>query len=335
MADKCPLIHVPVYSESSYGSKNDCQYTMTSNCDINCIINNTSSYQNSYQNKCNDVIQQRPSLSIAYLSNVRTECESDLNITLNPTILNWCDFLTLFYRTNNMFSINPTNQNSCAISFLNKTYENTTSEALNFNLAQQIRIAWSTKYETNVDNLSCKTNILLNKDTFGIRSLINSNLSVSLTLDQAIQTLLANGDIYPGDSTMSASVRFVVQYKYCFRPLNTCVLINFVFITNIPCYKNTNFCDDWCPPYSNDKHSRICPGLTDETNDVLKYLNKNMKENDDNDSFSEFSDTDLDMDLDMDLDTDLDSITMSKQKELNKTTDDGTIVSMESSKGSW
>ncbi len=327
MADKCPLVRVPIHSESSCGSKNDCQCNMSSNCDSNCSITTTASSQNSYQNKCNDKIQQRPTLSIAYLSNNRSECEPDLNISLNPTILNWCDFLSLFYRANNVFSVNPTNQNSCAISFLNQTYENTTSEALKFNLAQQIRIAWASKCETTVDNLPAKINILLNKDTFGIRSLINTSSSVALTLDQAIETLLVNGEIAPGDSTTSASVSFVVQYKYSFKPLNASVLVNFVFITSIPCYKNTNFCDDWCPPYSNDKHCRNCPGLTDETTDILNYLNKNIKKQNDTDSVSEFSD--------MDLDIDLDSVTISKLKELKKTNDDGTIVSMESSKGSW
>ena len=262
-----------------------------------------------------------PTLDIAYLSNMRTECEPDLSIVLNPTTLTWCDFLTLFYRANNVFSVNPTNQVACAISFLTQTYENTTSESLRFNLAQQVRIAWATKCETTVDNISPKTNILLNKETFGIRSLLNASSAVSLTLDQAIETLLSNGEIAPGDSTTSASVRFVVQYKYCFKPLNICVLVNFVFVTSIPCYKNTNFCDNWCPPYSNDKSCRSCKGLTDETKDILDYLKKNSKRADTDSLADDASDV-----------NDMESVTLANLKDLQKYSDENTHVSLDSSK---
>lgn len=324
MADKCPPLRLPIQIEptcgTSCGPKNDC-HCNTSVCDTNCTINNPFSSQSSYQNTCNKSVQQSPTIDIAFLSNVRSECDSDLSIILNPATLSWCDFLTLFYRANNVFSVNPTNESACAISFLNQTYENTTSETLRFNLAQQVRIAWATKCETTVDNIPPKTNILLNKETFGIRSLMNASSSVSLTLDQAISTLLANGEIAPGDSTTSASVRFVVQYKYCFKPLNVCVIINFPFITSIPCYKNTNFCDNWCPPYSNDPHCRNCPDLTGETNDVLNFLNKNFKK----------SDTDSVSDDSSEL-NDMDSVTLGHLKTIQKLNDENTHVSMDSSR---
>lgn len=275
MADKCPPVRLPIHIETSCGSscgpKSECGCSIKSNCDANCTINSVTSSQNTYQNSCTSV-KQLPSLDIAYLSNVRNDCQPDLSVTLNPTSLSWCDFLTLFYRANNVFSINPSNQTACAISFVSQTYENTTSETLKLNLAQQIRIAWATKCETLVDNIPPKTNILLNKDTFTIRSLVNSTSSTSLTLDQAIATLLSNGEIAPADNTFSAEVRFVVQYKYYFKPLNVSILVNFVFITKIPCYKNVNFCDEWCPIYSNDKNCRACADLTDETVNIEKFL---------------------------------------------------------------
>jgi len=259
MADKCPPLRLPIHVETSCGPpcglKHDCGCEIKSNCDTNCTINNPFASQSSFQNRCDNKVKQTPSIQIAYLSNVRTECEPDISISLNPSKLNWCDFLTLFYRSRNAFNINPINQNICAISFNNR-YENTTNECLRFNLAQQVRAAWATKCETTVSNIPPKINILLNKETLGVRSLINAVSSVSLTLDQAIETLLSNGDIEPGNSTTSASVNFIVQYKYCFKPLNICVLVNFIFVTHIPCYKNTNLCDEWCPPYSNDKHCR-------------------------------------------------------------------------------
>jgi len=229
MTDQCPPLRLPIHVETSCGPcvpKNHCECNPKSICDTICTINTPFSSQSSYQNTCNTTIQQKPTLDIAFLSNVRSDCNADLSIILNPTTLSWCDFLTLFYRANNVFSVNPTNANSCAVSFTNQTYQNTTSESLRFNLAQQVRIAWATKCETTVDNISPKTNIILNKETFGIRSLLNASSAVSLTLDQAIETLLANGEIAVGDSTTSASVRFVVQYKYCFKPLNICVLVN-------------------------------------------------------------------------------------------------------------
>lgn len=316
MSNNCPPLRLPIHIEPSCGSKNNCTSCNESNCSSTCVIDTTTSSQNSYQNSCSNEIRQTPTLDIAYLSNIRTDCQPDLSIILNPITLSWCDFLILFYRANNVFSVNPTNQSLCAISFSNQTFENTTSEMLKLNLAQQIRIAWATKCETTIDNISPKTNIILNKETFGIRSLLNSSSAVSLTLDQAIQTLLSNGEIAPGDSTTSASVRFVVQYKYCFTPLNVCVVVNFVYETNIPCYKNTNFCDDWCPPYSNDKVCRNCP-LTAETKDMLKYLKKG-----DNESV-----TDDDSEI-----NDMDSITLNNLKFVQKMNDDGTHISMESSK---
>jgi hypothetical protein len=278
MADKCSPVRLPIKIEASCNSENNCDCTETP-LQTKCVISMVPSSQNTFQNTCTDSIEQQPSIDIAYLSNVRHEKDADLSVTLNPTILSWCDFLTLFYRANNVFSVNPTNQTACAINFVSQTYENTTNKKIKFNLAQQVRIAWANKCETTIDSIPAKSNILLNKDTFSIRSLMNNSSAVSLTLDQAIQTLLANGEIGPGDSTDIASVRFVVQYKYCFKPLDTCVLVNFVFVTGIPCYKNLNFCDDWCPVYSSDKGCRNCPELADETKDIMSFLNKNFKKN--------------------------------------------------------
>lgn len=311
-SDNCPPIRLPIHIETSCGNRCDHKSDSAQNCNTDCTINSVLSSQSSYQNTCTDVIQQVPTIDIAFLSNVRDNCDTDLSIFLNPTTLSWCDFLTLFYRANNVFSVNPANANFCAINFVNQSFTNTTSQQLKLNLAQQIRIAWATKCETTVDNLPPKTNIALNKETFGVRSLLNASSAISLTLDQAIETLLSNGEIAPGDSTTSALVKFVIQYKYCFKPLNTCVVVNFSFLTNIPCYKNTNFCDDWCPPYSSDKNCRNCPDLTGETKNIMSYLN-DFKNNDDD--VSEFNDNE--------------SVNL---REINKIIDDQTHVSLDSSK---
>lgn len=306
-SDNCPPIRLPIHIETSCGNR--CDNTCDSKCGTVCTINTAQSSQGSFQNTCTDIIQQVPTIDIAFLSNVRDNCDADSVISLNPITVNWCDFLALFYRANNVFSVNPSNANFCAINFATQTYTNTTSEHLSFNLAQQTRIAWANKCETTINNIPPKTNILLTKDTFSVRSLLTASSSVSLTLDNAIEALLIGGEIAPGDATTSALVKFVIQYKYCFKPLNTCVLVNFSFLTNIPCYKNTNFCDDWCPPYSSDKKCRHCPDLTGETKNIMSYLN--------GDDMSEFNDNDS---------------VNNNLKEINKIIDDQTHVSLDSSR---
>lgn len=313
-SDNCPPIRLPIHIETSCGSRCDHISDSAPKCGTVCTSTSILSSQSSFQNTCTDIIQQVPTIDIAFLSNSRDNCDADLSIFLNPTTLNWCDFLTLFYRANNVFSVNPANANFCAINFVNQTFTNTTSQNLKLNLAQQIRIAWATKCETTVDNLPPKINIALNKETFGVRSLLNTSSAISLTLDQAIETLLSNGEIAPGDATTSALVKFVVQYKYCFKPLGTCVVVNFSFLTNIPCYKNTNFCDDWCPPYSSDKNCRNCPDLTGETKNIMSYLNHFKNDGDD---VSEFNDTDS---------------VNNNLKEVNKIIDDETHISLDSSR---
>jgi hypothetical protein len=244
MTDECP-INIEPPCDPPCELEQDCDYDGTSDYEVNSEFETSVYSQISYQNEINVTVQQIPTIEIAYLSNVRSDCPADASVSLNPHILTWYEFVSLFYRSNHAFNVNSTtNQVASSISFLNRTYETTTGESLKFNLAQEVRTAWATKCKNTIDNISPKNNILLNKETFGIRSLKNASYLVSLTLEQAITTLLANGDIAPSDSSSSASVRFVVQYKYCFRPLNTCVLANFVFITDIPCYNNTNLPDD-------------------------------------------------------------------------------------------
>lgn len=252
MTHECNIEDLHINIETSYEQNQDCHYDFNSGNEAISEITNSINSQHSYQNKTDNIMQEIPTLEIAYLSNVHSECDPDMSIVLNPHTLTWDEFLTLFYRTGNAFNVVGTNQVGSAISFLNQTYENSTSKSVKFNLAQQVRVAWAAKCKTAIYNISPKDNILLNKETFGIRSLINSSYSVSVTLEQAITSLLDNGVIELGDSTTAASVRFIVQYKYVFTPLNICILINFAFITDIPYYKNTNICDDSSPHETND-----------------------------------------------------------------------------------
>ena len=33
-----------------------------------------------------------------------------------------------------------------------------------------------------------------------------------------------------------------------------------------------NFCDNWCPPYSNDQSCRCCPGFNNELRNIDEFL---------------------------------------------------------------
>jgi len=283
MADKCPPIHLPIQIEATCGSSRsscDCKEEKSCYEKSLCSIDTPITVQGSYHGECKKIIEQIPSLQIAYLSNVRNQCNSDLSILLNPVCLNWCDFLILFYRFNGgVFNISPQNGFSCAVNFNSQTYENTTNKCVKLNLGQLVKQAWANKCETSIDNIPPKTNILLNKEVFSVNSLINSNSAISLTLDQAFETLLNNGEIAIGDYTTSAKVKFIIQYKYCFKPLDTCVIINFVYETKIPCYKNVNQCDNWCPPYSKDTDCRTCIDTSTEADDILHFINNDNNDN--------------------------------------------------------
>ena len=278
MSDSCSPIHLPIQIEASCKSSTSnscgCGSTQQSSCykEPLCVIEEQKSVQGTYNNECFKRVQTYPSLQIAYLSNVRNQCNSDLSIVLNPISINWCDFLLLFYpNSSGVFKISQSNSNSCTVLFNSQTYENTTNKNIKFNLGQLVKQAWSEKCETSIDNIPPNLNLLLNKDTFSVRSILQSASSSTLTLNQAFETLISNNEIVPADSNSCASVRFLVQYKYCFKPLNVCVLVNFVYITKIPCYKNTSICDDWCPVYSKDKNCRSCLDTTDEDAFIEKF----------------------------------------------------------------
>lgn len=317
-SDRCSPVKVPIHIETSCGGNN---YSKTSECGSSsgCSIDSTLSFQGTYQNSCCKDFERLSEITIAYLSNDRKcDCNPDGQITLDPICLDWCDFILLFYRINNSFSILPSAVNTCAISFFGRTYESTTSQNLKFNLSTLVRTTWAQKCETTANNIPGKLDIQLNRDVSFVNSLYDATSAVTLTLDQAIETLLANGEIAPADSTQSAKVKFVVQYKYVYKPLNVCVLINFIYVTKIPCYKNLNFCDSWCPPYSKDT-CVTCPDLkTGSPDDILKFLSKNNFETDSTTGFSDSTSLHEEESIGDDL------------KDFNR--DDKTFISVDSSK---
>ena len=81
-----------------------------------------------------------------------------------------------------------------------------------------------------------------------------------------MNALLSNNLIVPADSDSVATVQFIVSYADTFEPLDTTVMVNFKYITKIPCFKNVNECEGFCP-YS--KESKPCRVDFDETSTVV------------------------------------------------------------------
>jgi hypothetical protein len=221
--------------------------------------------QGVYLNRCVKTITQVPIIDLAYLSNTAKNIESaDVVLNLNPVCLSWCDFLNSFFTSQSgAFWINPSNRNSCAVLFNSQSYETTQNKAIHLNLADLVRKTWATKNSKLATSIPIKSGLILNKDLFFIKGLGNSAMSVGLGLDQAISTLLTNKDIAPGDLDSSATVKFVISYAYYFEELDTSALLNFVYITKIPCYKNVNDCDSFCA-YSKDESCRPCLDFKDD-----------------------------------------------------------------------
>ena len=246
------------------------------------IVNNDQGF---FQNKSNiditcipivDFLKNNPSIDItripvvylAYLSNISMingaeADDSDVSINLNPICLKWSDFITLFFRSpGGVFGI-PSHSTSLALTLLNQTYETTQNQYVKFSLQDQIRKAWSKKNAKNEAFIPANINIVLNKTGFLTKSLTSvKEYCLGLSLDEAISSLLNNVDIIPGSSDTTATVKFTITYKNYFEPLNTCVLINFAYITKIPCYQN--YTDCFIQGYSDN--SNECKNCNDPLN---------------------------------------------------------------------
>lgn len=268
MSQKCSPIQLPIQIEAtckSGGCRNECGDGSNLK-DINATNKLTLNDQGEYLDKClNSGSCYIPYVNMSYLSNVRQEMLPDNEMNLTTKYLKWCDFYTLFFNKNGAFDISQTNKSECAISFKNQTFETTYKKVIPFNLADQIKKTWSTKNERPISNISIKKNIELNKNTFFIQSVNSAVNYVGLTLDQSVSSLLSSGKIEPGNNKTTATIRFIISYLYYFEPLDTSVLVNFNYVTKMPCFKNVYDCDSFCPePYSKDEICRNNIDFDDE-----------------------------------------------------------------------
>ena len=222
--------------------------------DQNCndgIFNNDQGY---FRNITSNQITNCPTFNLAALSNNPADKSPDVSIVLNTIYLSWTDFTTLFFRSpSGAFYISPSNCNVTAVSFNSQTYETTYNKHVIFNLADQIRKAWSKKNNKPETAIPAKINIELDRQSFLTKSLGSiCGDFVGLSYDEALSNLLGTGVITIGTTQDVATIIFLVNYQYYFQPLDITLLTTFSYITNIPCFKNTvPFCCD-CNPYSND-----------------------------------------------------------------------------------
>ena len=268
MSSNCNPIHLPILVEPKCGSSYNSHKCESSSqaCKVNCDTSVTSySSQGTYQNQCTKNVENIPNLPIASISNSRVDCVPIKSVKLNTICLNWCDFITLFF-PNNTFRIALSNFAPCATYFSGQTFEDTSNPCIRFYLTELVRTAWETKCNAPFSNVPLKTAILLEKDTSSIKSLNSANSVVALSLDDILDTLITNGQIIPADSTSRATVVFTIEYIYYFKPLDIAVQVNFNYKTTIPCYKNSDICDNWCPTYSNCTSCNVPDSRTPNVN---------------------------------------------------------------------
>lgn len=251
------------------------------------IFNNDQGY---FRNITSNQITASPTLNLAALSNSCGDKTPDVSISLNTIYLSWADFSTLFFKSpSGSFYISPSNSNVSAVSFNYQTYETTYNKNVVFNLADQVRKAWSKKNSKPESSIQAKINIELERQSFLTKSLASvCGDFVGLSYDEALSSLLGTGEIAIGTSEDSATVTFLVNYQYYYKPLELTLLTTFSYITNIPCYKNTvPFSSTCANPYSNDNkmYDRSNFDLNDNMSVFSDFDSKN------NDEYSIVSDS--------------------------------------------
>jgi hypothetical protein len=201
-------------------------------------------------------ISDIPTLPIAYLSSSKSDIQDYGSIDLNTICLSWADFNSMFFRApGGAFYINMTNSNAKVITFSDQKYTTIQDKNIAFSLSDQVTKFWSKKNSLAVSSIPLPTKLKLYRESFLIKSLIDGcGEFIGLSLDETIGTLLSNNQITLGNSDTSATVKFVISYKYFYEPLDVAFVVNFNYITHIPCYKNVKLISPcvYSNDYSND-----------------------------------------------------------------------------------
>ena len=211
--------------------------------------------QGYYNNKGTSAVSQVPAIDLAYLSNVTVSPDPDAIIVLNPICLTFCDFLILFFRSPSLvFYISPSNDTSSAITFNDQVYESTQSKCVQFALYYQIKKAWAKKNNKSEALIPANISIQASRAGFLTKSLGSfTEVVMGLSFDEVISALIENKQIQVGDFEDKATVKFIVTVNEYFAPLETTLQVQFVYVVQIPCFKNINECDGFCNYYSNER----------------------------------------------------------------------------------
>jgi hypothetical protein len=187
---------------------------------------------------CVRSVSKIPFIEFAYLSNTVVEDSISSVIKFNPVSLSWTDFNNLFFTPgNNFFHINPANANSQALSF-NQTYQEFTNNKMLFNLSKSVLNAWAVKHNLSVDSIPTYKKLELTKQLYLANNLVSVRGHVQgLSLNECMYSLFKNGDIEPSHDD-TATVDFVLVYKFLYAPLETSIQTEFKYRVKIPGYKN-------------------------------------------------------------------------------------------------
>jgi hypothetical protein len=216
---------------------------------------------------CVPSVSKIPFIEFAYLSNSAVEDSISSVFKFNPVSLSWIDFNNLFFTPgNNFFHINPANANSQALSF-NQTYQEFTNKNVLFNLSKSILNAWAVKHNLSVDSIPTYKKLELTKQLYLANNLVSVRGHVQgLSLHECMYSLFKNGEIEPSNDD-TATVDFVLVYKFLYAPLETSIQTEFKYRVKIPGYKsvmkvknqdqdvadiNQSIPDSECIPYYSD-----------------------------------------------------------------------------------
>ena len=250
----CKLQHLANASNGQSccpNTNSKCCTTTSCCCEALSGISNVD--QGFFQNVSQRKVVDFPQLDLAYVTNCDNNMDSDTAIALNPIYLTWSDFAVLFFRNpGGAFYVNPSNSCTSALAFSDQTYESTQSKKVPFSLYDQLTKAWAKKNNKNISFIPIPYKIQLERQTFTTKSINDVTCyQIGLSLDEALSTLLSKKEIEPGNADTFATVKFIVNYRFYFCPLDTAITVTFTYITNVPCYKNVSDCT-LCPYYSKD-----------------------------------------------------------------------------------
>ena len=281
------------------------------------------------------------SLVVAVLSNeneVNTK-NTDASVELHPLELTLEKFKCLFYPNHSgYFNINHTCLKNESIVFLNQKYSSNHSDDITFSLYDLFLKTYCAKNHISENSLNPLAKIILQRDTYGLQSLLNlSGKHVTLSYGEIIFDLTSKGSIVKSENpSASALVCFKIIGNIHNVHLDTTVSVVFNFNVKIPGYINPSGISQLypytpCPSkkkcnknkkrvhnekclnfdnvvFTNDDGSVIDEDETDEIEldpKSIKYLEKYM--NEEQESYAESSHAEFDADAESDSESESES----------------------------